>query len=940
MTDGDPATGALPPASGSSRAAGLRLAGRLRSLLRTPRRATFCAGAVLLAVLVALAVSPRLRHLIVRSKAKSDVPAVDLFELEPRDWAPGRYTFAPHEFTFSPDRMKAPPAELVEEWTRAHPLVRPVPYPYFAGLSVPSDCCGSSVADLYYSGMSISRRFGLDLPSSFWMYSCQPNDSHPAVYIADPASPGRGLIPIEGDEVDRFALLLTYYYRGWLDHLHQWSAEAGVAHSLVTPRRLEIDSARAASSDLQLGAIQHHPFRGLEIDVELSPDLGTAELDLVDDSGVSHAVVFGAGLGGRPGWEVSDRSRGDLRRLCLMLDRESNANGSATLGVRDRLQLKSARLTATGAPGAFAHLHKVRPIDLTRECVRTQLGQARDWNLLPTCETNHGGNSSWCQLDDWNQPITYRDPVSKHVSSLERKPLGATPGSPSYCADLLGDSGLIFHSQKTGPGFQFERPSERPEYESSGLCRVWTRQDRKSMYCIPRGWITPTAEYPDVVPDPNGNSHFETLGGLIVRCISGLDAFGHHSIVYSHFNIYNPHAFAPPADGPVQMSQARALQPYLERALQTLADLKYDLDGRRGFHQRVWVCPLSVAARFGQAQRALAAHARRVGSVVRVEPWRDEVTGRAFPDPDHLGQDLHGQTFYVPDARIARVFCGDREVTSLRRNPPDFTGRPSVSVVDTETPTIVFDEVPLEDALGAVEARNSRVAYPEGDAPRGRHSMTVTALGPGEAVASCKPSRFNNHETDLVRLFYRKSNPSSAVSFSWVDSAGREYAVTEGSLGGRQGWEIGRHADAGYREVVLDYADMARPADGDKAIPRGSVAEFRFGLGDAQAGDVASFDRVEFLSARGLRPHGGGGLVVGGRLSNRRDGAPVRVASGSRVWETRTEHGGWYFVRGIPPDSAVEITSTVNGRTCRPERGRVCQIGRNDVEYHIRVKPD
>ncbi len=42
--------------------------------------------------------------------------------------------------------------------------------------------------------------------------------------------------------------------------------------------------------------------------------------------------------------------------------------------------------------------------------------------------------------------------------------------------------------------------------------------------------------------------------------------------------------------------------------------------------------------------------------------------------------DLSGITFYVPDAPVARIFVDGREVTSVKCNAPDQTGRPSVSL--------------------------------------------------------------------------------------------------------------------------------------------------------------------------------------------------------------------------------------------------------------------
>ena len=82
------------------------------------------------------------------------------------------------------------------------------------------------------------------------------------------------------------------------------------------------------------------------------------------------------------------------------------------------------------------------------------------------------------------------------------------------------------------------------------------------------------------------------------------------------------------------------------------------------FYQRVWACPISVLMRFQQVNGRLAEHTTLDGDSVRVVPWKDEVSGQVVPDPRYLTQDLHGQTFYVPDSTRAGL-CRRR-----RKSPP------------------------------------------------------------------------------------------------------------------------------------------------------------------------------------------------------------------------------------------------------------------------------
>jgi hypothetical protein len=72
---------------------------------------------------------------------------------------------------------------------------------------------------------------------------------------------------------------------------------------------------------------------------------------------------------------------------------------------------------------------------------------------------------------------------------------------------------------------------------------------------------------------------------------------------------------------------------------------------------------------WSRRRREATVAARDGGDFVRVDV--------RLPQPE---RDFEGLTLYVPGGRRARVFLDDREVAGLRRNPPDHTGRESVSL--------------------------------------------------------------------------------------------------------------------------------------------------------------------------------------------------------------------------------------------------------------------
>src|SRR5262249_15508794 len=132
----------------------------------------------------------------------------------------------------------------------------------------------------------------------------------------------------------------------------------------------------------------------------------------------------------------------------------------------------------------------------------------------------------------------------------------------------------------------------------------------------------------------------------------------------------------------------------------------------------------------------------------------------------------------------------------------------------------------------------------------GEYALEVRSDKAGDCRVRWEPFQVSSHETEFVRLAYKKTNPNTKVEFSWTLTDGTEIVVTEGDLLSRQGWQIPDAAGGGYHEVVLSFADMGAPAAGDKRLPRGDVQSFSFGLQGAEAGDAVFFDRVEFLAAR------------------------------------------------------------------------------------------
>jgi hypothetical protein len=433
----------------------------------------------------------------------------------------------------------------------------------------------------------------------------------------------------------------------------------------------------------------------------------------------------------------------------------------------------------------------------------------------------------------------------------------------------------------------------------------------------------------------DSKEHAENFGTQFASALAAANHYGDSRIVYTHFNYYNGKAFDPPRDSALNLHLIKQLEPFSEEMLGVLSNLMYNLDGKRKDHQRVWVTPVTALLRFAQAQRQLAKHTKLQENTLTITPWIDEVTNKTFPDPDFLSQDLHGQTFYVPDAMTARIFVGAQEMRALQRNAADFTGRQSVTIVDTHCPTVISDELDLLETNGRLQPLGASHYFQQREAHTGNYAAEVQLAKDGKGMVCWKPFLLNNHETTHLRFAYKKTNPESHVILAWSQTSDDpQFIATDGDRNGMQGWDLPLHKDSNYHEVVLDFASMQAPAKGKKVIARGTIKNLYIGL-VGKAGDSIFFDKIEFLSNRGVRPHAGKGLMVGGRIHPPCDGEKVRMKIGEKCLETETDRGGWYFFTGVPNGAIAEITYERAGITYYPARGRLIQIEKNDVECHL-----
>ena len=849
-------------------------------------------------------------------------------DVPPEKWSPAVVTEpfrSPESWNFTLEDIASPMGFDKEQAVRAFPIVRPAPYPHFRLASIASDCCATTFPDVFYTHTLLSRKHGIDATSSFMPF-CADRQPWLFLFHGESGEPQVQPVPLEGDRWDAVPLLLTYFYRGWVDHIHSWSFAPSHSYSFLTDRTLTVSPGGKAEERLDVvKTLAPSTWECLELDIQAGEGIESWEIVLTDRGDREHVITCGTPLKQRSGWEVNPVKNG--KKTYLALAEERNRPQDSGLGkVRaNEFVVKDAILKAAGRPGASLRFNGLIFIDVSRTAILEHAKWMKSHNLLPALSTWHGGGNSWASSVPYTSkpyPLPTESKAGKKttVHFSNDAAWGTTLDSPTYHRDVLTDLGCWYQAQT--------------QLEGSRDLQIRNFPDGHPHYFLPTlsPRIVPPLKHLAITPNTD---QFENLGYCIANGLSQPSEFGSPIAIYLHFNRYSQDAFEPAVGEPMQMHLVKRLHPNSEAALRLLSDCKYDLNGTLKFHQRTAVYPIGAQARFLQMQRKLAAFAKREDNKIVIMPWKDEVTGQTTPSREFVSQDLQGQTFYVPHSQSAKLFVGDSEIRSLVRNPSDFTGRESITVADTTRPIIVFDEVDLHEMNGRVMQENASYRYRSGKGYHGNHSFEVVVDKDGTGHIDWEPFALDMYETDYFRFAFKKSNAKSIASIELIASDGTRFVATEGELGGLQGWSIHRHASSDYQEVVLDFAQMTMPSSGRKVVPRKQLRAVRFKLADAKAGDAAMFDQVEFLSVRGTRPHAGDGFVIGGRLVPGSDGEKVRLRIGNKVRSEVTQRGGWFMFAGVPPGAVIELSHERDGVEFYPVQGRVVQSSANSLEYHI-----
>jgi hypothetical protein len=407
--------------------------------------------------------------------------------------------------------------------------------------------------------------------------------------------------------------------------------------------------------------------------------------------------------------------------------------------------------------------------------------------------------------------------------------------------------------------------------------------------------------------------------------------------------------------------------PAVRNWMEQLANLVYDFNGKVPDSKRVWSPPGSTWLRYQQMRMGIADHLTidDTNNTITIKPWTDPVTGRVLPDPHAGSRDLHGLTIYVSDPLKTKIFLGETELHAFTRNPVDETGRPSITLVDDNTPSAVLDQVPLfEKGQLSIDNGEAIEHHALGGDPAGSRILSLTADESGRAEVLFRPSRLEFWNTSHLQIALRKLGLSNGrrgaspgnVEIDLTMEGGKTVSINETDtpeqdLLASSQWHITPvPVSDTWRYETLDVTALDWPERDPRVdewsrppLPIGKVKSVRIALVNARPGTT-----LEIADLRALRPNPNGeaddgGKLVAGRVTS--DGkigmAHVKIRAisvNTGLIKAETNEDGYFFLPHRPKGDILSINARINGQACAIEQGRHIEIAKNEAELDINAQ--
>jgi hypothetical protein len=846
--------------------------------------------------------------------------------------------------------------------------IRLLPYPFADVVSFASDVDEQRP----WHGAAIHRVFneeiGLTISDSLWPQGDSVNAS--SLFLG----PGRLNRTSSGVGTEpTFALLLRQWHRGNIDHFHGWQEDGPYELRNEIEPPLEISGVR---TEQRLPDV--HPG----LDPQMSQNVRfyfsaepPRDLQIVLHDRLGKGMSFGAesiARGKNVQYEVG--KSGWIVEVLIPASPSDPMSLAVSPLLIDRVEL----IAPSCRGGCAASLTRIERDHFSRQTVLSELPWLERWNVRPAFVTSHGGDTLVQTFGvEGKSLVAPRTPdtlLADPTLVVVREGLADQKQSHAYHSDLL--KRLSVNGVWSYFPEQFEDIYVRAEVTKWALRMPPLTTTYEGFYNFPRTQsqlITAglsseekftsdmKAMFPGM-PEQEIRSLYcgsmcsisqgNALASLLRESIYHIDngkKIKH--LWYTHFG-------SEAGDGTFKSSPESPITPVVQQWMRRLANYVYDFDGRIGPDRRVWSPPANTWVRYQIMQAGIADHLNvdADSSSIQIMPWQDPVTHRTVPDWQAGTRDLHGLTVYVDHPEHASVSVGGKAVESFTPNPPDETGRTSITIVDDNTPTSIVGQVALRDR-GSVEIHSGSFT----DVTSANKFLSIAADQSGQAEVIFKPWSLDLWNTSHLTFAIRKrlavaekeSNSKGKVTIELLmEDSGRvsflESQMPPEGVSGSSVWPVlplGVFGEWQYQ--TLDVARLKWPkfSASDEnwrrsPLPLGRVMQVRIAVAGAAAGEI-----VDIRDLRALRPSGNGEApdgtkLVAGRVT--RDGmiplplVPVQATSSSReIVNTTTDRDGYYFFYHRPRGEQLAIQAQFEKSICYPLQGRKIEVNKNEAEVDI-----
>jgi hypothetical protein len=736
--------------------------------------------------------------------------------------------------------------------------IRSLPYPFASAMSVVSDCDGSSRMR-YEAYVQCFTRRGLDFGDSTWLHWNNQTGFRSAGGLGFFSHTySRGLVH-EAAWLDRtrtFAESVAGYHAGDIDHFHSLFRD-GPRVVIVDCDRHDGDLVEISPGAFQMGGMWRTDdlqLRGLLVE----------------------GACRGASVVGKDGVETNFTALSAAPRDGqMLLTPPFDQNGeNRDLAMRDvaTIRLKAARC-----------VRRVILLSCYSDLLLERIAHLREFNVEINLITEHSG-------------LYFRNPTraakdDERTSNLLRSHDGPLP---AVFGAVRGDDGLIVSTDADDPGsvcrvlpdlfdlgVRFLMPSASSGFDGLDLLEVISPTPTRSGgggY-----WVRRTLP---LGVNPHPVSFQETFSLRMRKALEEADRGpGRVWPIYTHLGALD--ADRERVGSPVMP------EPYFDEAdMHVLQDRVLGLSGEGA---RMWFTRASTLYDYCLMIRSIGDHVDRAGDSIDISSWFDPVLGKTLPCSP---AQLFGVTFYVADAATARVRLDGQNLETVARNSADETGRQSVTILESEIRSILFDQLnPLENYPDKAEIVGECVWCNGQLEVRGSVTVPMHGWGASGAQALC----FEAQGTFGIRLRTRTGGSFYFGDPRWKeDSDDATYNFLK--------------TDAG--RFVVPFYDLEWRVLTGARVPSHPLTSITL-IGEGQ------FAKAAFLRPRAttlIRS----GFCVAGRVADFEPGQIVNLGGRRETVDQR----GW-FCFPQTPGGVYALTS--NG--CCDRRGPLVEVASDVVDF-------